>query len=168
MINLILAVDENNGIGNKGKLPWPKLKEDLKFFKKMTEYSTVIMGRKTFESLESKSLKNRKNIVLTLNHRDYLSDDNLIFVKSIEKALQYSNKKSQIFIIGGKFLFDYFWTKADRIYLSRIKDKYECDTFVNPVDTEIYQLKSKKLIQDKTGNGDTPNVEIYTYDKINN
>ena len=65
-IHLIWAQDENGGIGQNGKLPW-HISEDLKNFKSLTLNSTIIMGRKTWDSLPIKPLPNRKNIILSRN-----------------------------------------------------------------------------------------------------
>ena len=97
-VHLIWAQDKNGGIGKNGKLPW-HISEDLKNFKKITLNSTIIMGRKTWESLPIKPLPNRENIVLSTT----LDDDILIF-KSYEDCIKDLQKRTvpKVFVIGGR------------------------------------------------------------------
>lgn len=154
MISLILCVDKNNLIGyhenNEFNMPWGKdNKEDLNFFQKKTTGNTIIMGYNTWKSLGEKPLPNRKNIVITQKHFNDISkiiDKNLLVFKTLEEALKFINKRKETFIIGGKSLYDAYWTKADRIYRTIIK-KYKSQVtensekiYVNPIDTEKYQL----------------------------
>ena len=104
-IHLIWAQDINNGIGVNGKLPW-YIPEDLKNFKKITNKSIVIMGRKTWDSLPIKPLPNRRNIVFSQNIK-----------KNVETVHSYQNclsklkkdKVKKIFIIGGRSIYKLFY-----------------------------------------------------------
>ena len=87
-IHLIWAQDENGGIGKNGKLPW-YISEDLKKFKKITSNSTIIMGRKTWESLPMKPLPNRDNIVLSST-----AQNNVTTYKSYKECLNQLKKKN--------------------------------------------------------------------------
>ena len=101
MLSLIAAIAQNNCIGKNNKLPW-HLPEDLKHFKKITAGKTVLMGRKTYESIVGylgKPLPKRKNLVITRN-TNYPVPDQVFVYNSIEKALQ-DNIDEEIFIIGG-------------------------------------------------------------------
>ncbi len=106
---LVVALSENNVIGNNGKLPW-HLPADLKFFKKLTLEHPLIMGRKTFASLP-KPLPRRVHIVLTKNKELRSRNKEVIFVFSWDEALQKAvdiaktNQKQQAFIIGGEQIF---------------------------------------------------------------
>ena len=97
-IHLICAQDENGGIGQDGKLPW-HISEDLKNFKALTVNSTIIMGRKTWDSLPIKPLPNRKNIILSRTKRC-----NEITYSSFEECMHKIKKQDldKIFIIGKK------------------------------------------------------------------
>ena len=86
---IIIALNEKNGIGLNNQIPW-KCPEDLKFFKEMTNNNIVIMGRKTWESLPNKPLKNRINIVLSRNKIENLPENTYHF-DNLEKALSYEN-----------------------------------------------------------------------------
>lgn len=127
MINLIAAIAKNRAIGNNGKLLC-HIPEDLKRFKKLTENNIIIMGRKTYDSLPNKPLKNRINIVIT--NQD-IELDGCIVVHSIEDSLKESKKYNdkEVFIIGGAKIYEQFMDKADKLYLTYIEEDYEADTF---------------------------------------
>jgi dihydrofolate reductase / thymidylate synthase len=100
---LIAAIDKRSrGIGFEKKLPW-YIPGDLKFFKEITKNTSIIMGRKTWESLPVKYLKNRYNIVITKNPNNYSGNKYLIFVKSFDEALEKCSK--DIFVIGGELIY---------------------------------------------------------------
>ena len=100
-IEMIVAIADNDAIGSKGKIPG-HLKEDLQHFKEITSGHTVIMGRKTFESI-GKVLPNRFNIIVSstmTNHDDRLNRFALV-TKSLESALDLCKNQDKVFIIGG-------------------------------------------------------------------
>ena len=128
--NIIVAVDEKNGIGKDGKIPW-KNPEDMKFFKYMTigdGNNALIMGRKTFESLPKK-LDRRKVVVLS---RDFDSDFVYPDLLSALKDLGKENHEN-IYICGGEQLYneaiDKYLYLCNDIYVTKIQGDYECDTF---------------------------------------
>jgi dihydrofolate reductase len=125
MINIIVAVSENDIIGGDNKLLW-NIPEDLKWFKKITTGNTVIMGRKTFESI-GKALPNRENIVIT-RQKNYNS--NCITVSSINEAILKSDRRKDIFIIGGGQVYQEALKMdiVDNIYLTRVHNNYDGDT----------------------------------------
>lgn len=128
-MNIIVAVDKNLGIGKNGSLPW-HIKEDLSFFRLMTQGSVVVMGRKTWESIGSKPLPNRTNVVLTHDSSLYREADNLL-ITSLEKAKEYLatlEDKTKIFVIGGSEIYNSFVDTVDTIYLTHIEKAYGCDT----------------------------------------
>ncbi|MDA1060209.1 MAG: dihydrofolate reductase [bacterium] len=137
-IYIIVAVDENNGIGKNGTLPWHFSKE-MKYFKKATlhtedpdKQNMVVMGRKTWESIDTqyRPLKNRKNIVLT-HDPDYKAEGAII-AQSLEEAFDLADEEiEKIFIIGGGKVFkdSLKHPKLLGIYLTRIQSEYDCDTF---------------------------------------
>lgn len=131
-IKIILACTKDGGIGLNGEIPW-YFPEDLSFFKKMTNGKTVVMGRKTFESLPIKPLPNRKNIVITRDKNklvDFLNK--IIVIESFDKLEEYIKYSSdEIFIIGGKDIYEYFFDKASEIYVTLINRNYETDVKVN-------------------------------------
>lgn len=114
-ISIIAAVGKNNELGKNGDLIW-HFREDMQFFKKTTTGATVIMGRKTFESLP-KALPNRRNIVITGN-TDYTVQGAEV-VGSIEEALEVT-KSDKVFIIGGASIYKALLPHADTIFLTEI------------------------------------------------
>ena len=123
MINMIVASSDNNIIGNDNKLIWT-LKDDLKRFKELTSGSTVIMGRKTYESI-GKPLPNRINIVISRSKKVI---NGCIVVDSIEKAIKKADKRKQVFIIGGSQIYDLSINIVDTIYLTKVHTEVEGDS----------------------------------------
>ena len=118
-VHLIWAQDNNGGIGKDNKLPW-HISEDLINFKKLTLGNTIVMGRKTWDSLPKKPLLNRRNIVLSSKKIDDIESYNSIEIclKSLTK-----DKISDIFIIGGEMIYNNFFNYADILHITFI-DKY--------------------------------------------
>lgn len=121
-ISIIVAADENNAIGRDNNLLC-YLPNDLKYFKSVTEGHTVIMGRKTFESLPKGALPNRRNIVITRN-KD-LQFERCEMCSSLEEAIELCKEESEAFIIGGGILYKEAINLAGKIYLTRIHHEFE-------------------------------------------
>lgn len=127
-IKIVVAIAENNVIGNKGGLPW-HIKKDLAWFEKKTTTQTVVMGRRSYEDIiqytKNKPLRNRTNIVLT-------SQDNVaegfIVKHSIEEILQ-EDYSTDLMIIGGTNLFKSFLPFVDELIITEIKQEFEGDTY---------------------------------------
>jgi len=99
MFSIIVAVAENNAIGKNNDLIW-HISEDLKRFKKLTTAHSIIMGRKTFESLPNGALPNRENIVLTRDK--HLHFDKCTMFYSIDEVIEkYAHTQEEVFVIGG-------------------------------------------------------------------
>lgn len=128
MISIIVAVSENNVIGKDNDITW-HFPGDMKYFKSKTQGHVVIMGRKTFESMGAKPLKNRENIVVT-RQRDY-SKQGIEVVNSLENALEKAKtyNDDETFIIGGGEIYRQALPFTDRVYLTRIHAEYEGDTY---------------------------------------
>ena len=125
IISIIVAFAENNVIGKDNQMPW-KLSDDLKRFKAITTGHTVVMGRKTFESL-GKPLPNRKNIVLTSNPAAVPT--NVITAGSLQQAIALAEPESELFIIGGGDVYRQALPIADRLYLTKVHTDIEGDTY---------------------------------------
>ena len=121
MLNLIVCIDKFNSIGINNNLIY-KFKEDLKIFKQKTINNTVVMGRKTFESIGSKILPNRKNIILSKELKEPL-DKSYLVIQDIENVLKIS-KEENVFIIGGKQIYEYFNLLYDELHITVIKDEF--------------------------------------------
>jgi len=124
MINIIAAMSRNKVIGNKGQLPW-SLPEDMQHFVKITTGCTVVMGRKTFESI-GKPLKNRKNIILTRD-KNYQKEGCIVF-NNVEDVVEEFGEEN-LMVIGGEEIYRQFLPYTERIYLTQIDEDFEGDTF---------------------------------------
>ncbi|MDI9605210.1 MAG: dihydrofolate reductase [Bacteroidota bacterium] len=138
-VAIIVAVDEQNGIGRKGGLLC-HLPADLKHFKEITTGHAIIMGRKTYESLPKGALPNRRNIVLTSDKKT----DNYpgcIVVRSLGEAFASSNDDEFVFIIGGERVYRASLPLADMLYMTRVHHTFdEVDTFFPEIDSDKWVL----------------------------
>ena len=132
ILSIIVAASENDVIGKDNGLIW-HLSADLKRFKKLTTGHTVIMGRKLFESI-GKALRGRRNVVVTRNPS--FSAAGVERASGIQEALDLLGAEEEAFIIGGGTLYNAFWNKADRLYLTRVRVRVEGDTRIPPVREE--------------------------------
>ena len=126
-ISIIAAVAKNYAIGKGNKLLW-SLPADLKFFKNLTTGHTVIMGKRTFESLPNGPLPNRKNIVL----RSILSDgvtQGYFEAESLDEALELAENESHIFIIGGATVYKQSIDKVNSMYITWVDGEFDADTY---------------------------------------
>ena len=139
MISLIVAASTNNAIGKNGQLLW-HLPNDLKYFKNTTWGMPVIMGRKTFESV-NKPLPGRFNIVIT--KQEAWSAENVETAKDLSEALQKAADTNckEIFIIGGGEIYNQSIELADKLYMTRIHTELEADTFFPAIDESVWVLK---------------------------
>ena len=115
-INIIVAVGADGAIGRKGELIW-KLPGDLRRFKDITTGHPVIMGRKTWDSLPTRPLPGRLNIVVTRN-KDFLAPGALV-VSSVEEALE-AVASQESFVIGGAEIYKAFMPYASRLYITQV------------------------------------------------
>lgn len=128
MVSIIVAKSKNNVIGSNGSIPW-SVPKDLKYFKELTEGNTVIMGRKTYESLpeNKKPLPNRINIVITRDSN--FKANGCIIVNSLEEALLKADNKNDTFIIGGGEIYKQALNFVDKIYITEINEEFVGDTY---------------------------------------
>jgi dihydrofolate reductase len=129
IVSIVVAIAENNAIGNNNQLLW-HLPADLKHFKNITTGHTVIMGRKTYDSV-GKPLPNRRNIIIT---RQDISIAGCQVVKSIEDALALAAGEQEVFIVGGAEIYKQSIHLTDRIYLTIVHQKFDADTFFPEID----------------------------------
>lgn len=134
-ISIIAAVAKNNVIGKNGQLPW-HLPADMKHFKDLTMGHHVIMGDITFESL-GKPLEGRTNVIVTrLN--DYKAE-NCIVVHSLDEAIESAKNDEEIFFCGGAQIYKHALEIADRIYLTRIHENFDGDTFFPEINMNVWR-----------------------------
>ena len=135
MVIIIAAIAKNNAIGKNNQLIW-HLPADLRRFKSITLGQTVVMGRKTFESL-GKALPNRKNVVITRNRN--FKKEGVTVVNSLEEALEFSKEKENIYILGGAEIYSQALPIADLLDLTLIHGHFEADTFFPVIDQNIWK-----------------------------
>lgn len=136
MIALIAAVAKNNAIGKDNQLLW-HITEDLKYFRAVTSGGTVIMGRKTFESV-GKPLPKRRNIVISRNN-DYEAEG-IEMAKSLEEAFLLAANDEKVFVIGGGEIYRQAMPFADYLYITWVNVEYEADTFFPEVDLNTWSV----------------------------
>lgn len=143
MKNLILlaAVANNNVIGNTGKTPW-HIPEEMKLFKTVTMGHTVLMGRKTYESI-GHPLPGRTMIILSRTLRPSASR-NLIICPSIPQALSYLQEGKTAFVIGGGEIYAQMMPLTYQMKISHLKEAYEGDCFFPPIDPTVWKIAEEK------------------------
>ena len=139
MLNIIVAVSENNVIGRKNDLPW-HLPDDLQYFKDKTKGHPIIMGRKNFESI-GRVLPGRQNIIITrqLNY----AVDGCDVVGSLEEAIQAAQGAEDIFVIGGGEIYKQALPFVDRVYLTRVHADIEGDVYFPELGPEWKDLSAE-------------------------
>lgn len=142
MISIIVAMDENQGIGYKGNL-LTFLPGDLPRFKKITTGHTVIMGRKTFDSLPHGPLKNRENIVVSRNAK--LSIPGVKVTHSLSEAINSTKSGNEIYIIGGGEIYNEAIKSAKRLYITNIKKEFTADTFFPKIGSDWILTESIEI-----------------------
>lgn len=119
MISIIVCIAENRAIGFQNELLY-RLPNDLKRFKQLTTGHTIIMGRRTFESLPKGALPNRRNVVLS--RRSDASFEGAEHYTSLEEALSHCQSDEEIFIIGGSTVYEQALPLADNLYITLVQD----------------------------------------------
>ena len=160
--SIISACDQNFGIAKSNLLPW-NVPSDLQYFQSTTQNSTVIMGRKTWESLPktSKPLANRQNIVIT-SAKDYPLPEGVLLANSIPEALNLATQP-QVFVIGGAQLYHQAiqLENCHQVYLTEIQAEFDCDTFFpGEYLQNNFELTSSSEAQEE--NNQTFYFKIYT------
>ena len=153
---IIVAIADNNAIGRSNALLW-HISEDLKFFKRTTSGSPVIMGRKTFESI-GRPLPKRTNIVVS---RGFEAPEGVVVVPSLEEAFKAAKAAipdeigdTRCFVIGGGQVYAQALCDADRLIVTHVHTVIEdADTFFPPIDPSIWQVatRSEMLHDDESG-----------------
>lgn len=155
-ISLIVAVDANNGIGYKNQLLC-HLPNDLKYFKRVTSGSAVLMGRKTFDSI-GRPLPNRLNLVVSKSVQQI---EGCEVFESIEAAITFAQAQNQanLFIIGGDSIYKQALPLCNKLYLTRIHHSFDADAFFGPVPQQEW-----KLIASEEQAADEKNAYTHSFD----
>lgn len=138
MISMIVATGKERVIGQDNQMPW-HLPADLAYFKKVTGGQTIVMGRKTFESI-GRALPNRRNIVLTTSPS--FQAEGCEVVHSISDILTIGKNEKELFIIGGSKLYEEMMPYADRLYITHIHHSFEGDRYFPHYDEDEWTIVS--------------------------
>lgn len=150
MISIICIIAKNRAIGFKNKLLYD-IPEDMKHFREITSGHTVIMGEKTFHSMNDRPLPKRVNIILTLDKN--FSAPNCLVAHSLEESVELakSQNDNEIFFIGGGQIYKLALPLADKLYLTIVDDEpKEADTFF-PDYSEFKKVISEKTMDTASG-----------------
>jgi len=145
IISIIVAVAENNAIGKDNKLLW-HISEDLKRFKRLTLGHTIVMGKRTFESLPVRPLPYRRSVVITDIPGEKI--EGCVMAYSIEDAIKKMETGAENFIIGGGSVYRQFLPLADRFYLTRVHKDFDADTFFPVINTDEWEIVSQEESKD--------------------
>ena len=139
-ISIIVAIAQNYAIGKNNELLW-HISDDLKHFKKITSGHTVVMGKKTWDSLPVKPLPNRKNIVLSDIQGEKIG--NCITVYSIPQALEMCDPDVENFIIGGGAVYQQFFPLVQTLYITKVYKDFDADVFFPKILPAEWELIAK-------------------------
>jgi len=147
-ITLVVAASDNNAIGKDNQLLW-HLPKDMRFFKNTTWAMPILMGRKTFESMGSRLLPGRLNIILT-NQADY-SQAGASIVHSLSEAIQLAEKEDykKLMVIGGGQIYEMALPFAHKIWLTRVHTTIDGDTFFPVLNEECFKNSSDAFAADE-------------------
>ena len=139
MLSIIVAIAENNIIGGDNKLLW-HIPEDLKRFKAITSGNTIIMGRKTFESLPG-VLPNRKHVIITRDENYSVDNENVEVIHSLSEVInKYKNSSEPAFIIGGGEIYKQLIHNVDNLLLTKVFKSFDGDTSFPQIDLNEFAV----------------------------
>ena len=163
MLSIIVAVAENNVIGKDNKLIW-HLPEDLKRFKRLTTGHTIIMGRKTFESL-GRILPNRKHVILCNDMEMNIDDKNVEILEDISMLKEYIDSEEEHFIIGGATIYKLLMPYANKLYLTLIHEEFNGDVYFPEIEEKDWKvIDREKGIRNEENHFD---YEYITFERKN-
>ena len=163
-IILVVALSKNSVIGLNGELPW-HISNDLKRFKNLTTGESVLMGRKTFQSICKKiggSLPDRDNLVLSKRNFSYEKSKNVYFFQNISEVFNWLklNKKKNLIVAGGALIYREFLPIADVLEITHVHDEFKGDTFFPEWEKNDWEV-SRKTSQKDTSSGLHYNFSTY-------
>ena len=162
MLSLIVAKAKNNIIGKDNQLIW-HIPEDLKRFKKLTTGHTIIMGRKTFESL-GRVLPNRHHVILCNDAEMNIQDDNVEVLEDISMLDKYIKDNQENFVIGGATMYKLLMQYCSKMYITEINQDFEGDVSFPEINMKEWKVESREK---GLKNEDNPyDYEYVTYVRI--
>ena len=162
MLSIIVAIAKNNVIGKDNKLIW-HLPEDLKRFKRLTTGHTIIMGRKTFESL-GRILPNRHHVILCNDAELNINDENVEVLNDISLLDKYINSDEENFIIGGATMYKLLMPYCKKMYITEINKDFDGDVWFPKIDLDKWKITNKE--KGLTDENNPFEYEYVTYEKI--
>lgn len=156
MLSIIVAKASNNIIGKDNSLIW-HLPEDLKRFKVLTTGHTIIMGRRTFESL-GRVLPIRKHVILCNDMKMDIEDENIEILEDISMLDKYINSEEEHFIIGGATIYRLLMPYANKMYITEIDQEFEGDVSFPEINKEEWNI-----VEVQKGLKDEKNPYDYNY-----
>jgi dihydrofolate reductase len=161
-VSILLAIGKNNELGGNNALLW-KLSDDMKLFKQLSMGHSIIMGRKTFESI-GKPLPGRKNIVVTTS---FIDVEGIYTATDLNHAIEMARESGddEAFIIGGAQIFNYAVDLADKMYLSFVDGTFaDADVFLPEIDYSDWKLVESKQFEKNDRN--EYNFEFRVFERI--
>lgn len=138
-ISIIAAISKNNAIGKNNELLW-NIPLDMKHFKETTTGHTVIMGKKTFESI-GRLLPNRKNIIIT-HDLNYKFEGAEIYNSLTDVINKYKNSEEEVFVIGGGEIYKQALKDASTLYITHVEKEFPGDIFFPEISKNIWEEKN--------------------------
>ena len=139
-LSIVVAMDDNRLIGKDNMLPW-HLPADLAYFKKITTGKSILMGRKTYDSI-GKPLNNRRNIVITRNPEILIPGCEV--VPNIDEALLITSEETEVMVIGGASLCQQLLPKVSRLYITKIEGEFDGDVYFPDYDKADWHEVSRE------------------------
>ena len=162
MLSIIVAKAKNNIIGKDNKLIW-HLPEDLKHFKELTTGHSIIMGRKTFESL-GRVLPNRKHIIFSQNPDFKVHNENVEVVHSLLQIQDLIEGEEEAFVIGGAMIYNLLMPYVTKMYVTEIEKDFQGDAFFPRIDTQVWkEVSREKGMKDENNDFD---YDYVVYERI--
>lgn len=162
MLSIVVAKAKNNIIGKDNKIIW-NLPEDLKHFKELTTGHTIIMGRKTFESLGG-VLPNRKHIIFSQNPDFKVNNENVEVVHSLLQIQDLIEGEEEAFVIGGAMIYNFLMPYVKKMYVTEINEEFDGDSFFPKINENTWkEVNREKGIKDENNNMD---YEFVIYERI--
>ena len=148
-ITLVAAIASNNVIGKENSLPW-NIPEDLKRFKQMTSGHTILMGRKTFDSI-GRPLPNRQNIVMTKDEN--FEREGIKVINNFDDALELIKESNEdVYVIGGSNIYELFEPVANSLAITRILKDFDGDAFFPDINWDLWQIEKEEKFFDEKSN----------------
>lgn len=155
-LSIIVAMDDQQLIGKDNGLPW-HLPADLGYFKQTTTGKTVLMGRKTYESI-GRPLPNRRNIVISRNSA--FEAPGCEVVESIEQALALAQDEQEVMVMGGASFYQQMLPQVDRLYITQIEGSFEGDAYFPAFDRDAFVETKRETHQPDENNPHTYHFTI--------